>query len=960
MEDGREGRVRTAVYLCFFLSGVAGLAYEVIWIRQLSLIFGTTSFAVSTVLASFMGGLALGSFLFGRLADRLKSPLRLYAWLELAIGIYCLLVPLLLRAATHVYVLTAGSFGGSFYMMSLVRFLLCALVLILPTTFMGATLPVLSRYVVRRMERLGEGFGGLYGINTLGAVVGCFAAGYLLIGWIGVSATTAVAVALNIVVAAIAFLLSRREGFSTPAPAPPPESPGRPKRRALSLAHAMILAGVGVSGFASLTYEVAWTRLLSLILGSSVYAFTAMLTTFLLGIALGSVIVSRLADRVRDPVAAFVVAQACVVVSVLSISPLFDRLPVLFLILFGKMGHSFVTFEMAQFLLCVLVMFLPTLFIGTTVPLAVKAFTGRIEEVGRSVGTVYASNTIGAILGSFFAGFALLPLVGTQKTIAVAAGLNLAVAVALFLLLPRPRRAARAAISAAAAVLFFVAVLQAHTWDRYMLNTGFFDSPRYALHQVSEKGFRDFVRSYDIRYYEEETYANVAVSYESENLFLQINGRTEASTTADMSNQILVAQIPMLVHPDPREVLVVGLGSGITLGSVLTHPVDRAECVEISPAVVRAAAFFREWHDDVTKNPKAEIILDDARNYLLASRRKYDIIVSEPSKPWISGVSNLFTREFYEICRKRLKPGGILCQWFHYYSMNPEDFRITLRTFLGVFPYAQIWNADNNVFLLGSEEPIRIDVQRMEERMTIRKVAADLGRIEKKNPYVLLGNFLFGEEEARQYVGEGRINTDDLPIIEFSTPRHRDEYRHEEILESMLNAFPRYDAYPLVGHIAEEGNTINFRLGNFRFTSPIDWQSGAATMVRSVVPGDRFEDAEGPFIAYRLEASMLGAKGEELRMVALTRGAFSDERLKMTVERLSRGERTVGKGTVEGQAAYWSAYRQERPGAALSWHFPPNKLQYLLQLVGPEEEDPEHLKDLLLEGASCSEFIGYR
>jgi len=615
---------------------------------------------------------------------------------------------------------------------------------------------------------------------------------------------------------------------------------------------------------------------------------------------------------------------------------------------------------MAQFLLCVLVMFLPTLFIGTTVPLAVKAFTVRLEEVGRSVGTVYASNTIGAILGSFFAGFALLPLVGTQKTIAVASGLNLAVAVALFLLLPRPRRAARAAITAIAVLLFFVAVFRGHAWDRYMLNSGFFDSPRYSLHQVSEKGFRDFVRSYDIRYYEEETYANVAVSYESENLFLQINGRTEASTTSDMSNQILVAQIPMLVHPDPREVVVVGLGSGITLGSVVTHPVDRADCIEISPAVVRAAAFFREWHDDVTKNPKAEIILDDARNYLLASPRKYDVIVSEPSKPWISGVSNLFTREFYEICRKRLKPGGILCQWFHYYSMDPEDFRITLRTFLGVFPYAQIWNADNNVFLLGSEEPIRIDVQRMEERMAIRKVAADLGRIEKKNPYVLLGNFLFGEEEARQYVGEGRINTDDLPVIEFSAPRHRDEYRHEEILESMLNAFPRYDAYPLVGHIAEEGNTINFRLGNFRFTSPIAWQSGAATMVRTVVPGDRFEEEEGPFVAYRLEASMLGARGEELRMVALTRGAFSGERLKMTVERLSRGPGTVGAGTVEGQTAYWSRYRAERPGAALSWYFPPNNLQYLLQLVGPEEEDPERLKNLLLEGASCSEFIGYR
>lgn len=950
MDVAIDRRAGAAVFFCFFLSGAAGLAYEVIWIRQLSLVFGTTSFAVSTVLASFMGGLALGSWWFGRIADRTERPLRLYAMLELGIGIYCLLVPFLLQAATKVYVLTARSLGGSFYTMSLVRFLLCAAVLILPTTFMGATFPLLSRHVVRRLEGIGRGVGGLYGINTFGAVVGCFAAGYLLIGSIGVRGTTIAAALLNGVVALLAWFLSRSaSGADRPAEA------GAGEKRRLPFVHGLILAGVAFSGFASLSYEVAWTRLLSLVLGSSVYAFTAMLTTFLLGIAIGSAIISRFADRIRDPLFAFAAVQAMIALGVLAISPLLDRLPVLFLVLFEKMGSSFWLFEIAEFLLCVIVMFLPTLFIGTTLPLAVKAFAGRVEEVGRSVGTVYAGNTIGAIFGSFLAGFVLLPLVGTQKTIAAAAGVNLLVGIVFFLALPG-RRPARLALSALAAVLFALLVFGVKPWDRYMLNAGLFDSPRFALHQVGEKGFQDYIRSYDIRFYEEETYANVAVSYESDNLFLQINGRTEASTTSDMSNQILVAQIPMLIHPDPKEVVVVGLGSGITFGSVLTHPVGRAECVEISPAVVRAAAYFRDWHDDVTKNPKGTIILDDARNYLLSTEKRYDVIVAEPSKPWISGVSNLFTREAYEIYRDRLKPGGLLCQWFHYYSMSPTDFKITLRTFLSVFPYAEVWNADNNVFLLGSMEPIQIDTRRMEERMSEEKVAADLDRIELATPYLLLGHFLFGEKEARQYVGEGPINTDNLPIIEFSAPRNRDAYHHEEILRSMLEAFPQYQSYPLVGHIADEGGAIDFRLGKFRFASPLRWQSGVASMVRSVVRSDRLEDVEGPLVAYRLEAKMLGAEGRELRMAAFSRAAFPEERLELTMERLSPNVGTIVRSEVQGEAAYSATYGGERPSAALSWFYPPNKLQYLLQLLGGPADSPESLRALLLAGSTSEPF----
>jgi len=952
-----ERRTPMVVFLCFFLSGLAGLAYEVIWIRKLSLIFGTTSFALSTVLASFMGGLALGSYLLGCIADRRRDHLRLYALLEIGIGVYGLLIPVLLKLVTLIYVFTSRSMGGSFYAMSLVRFLLCALVLIIPTAFMGGTLPLLSRYVVRRIDHLGSGVGKLYGINTLGAVCGTFITGYLLIGWIGVWMTTVVAAVMNGLVALLAYQLHRSGRELAPPPAETESAPPSASKSRLPLMSAAVLLGIGLSGFASLTYEVAWTRLLSLVLGSSVYAVTAMLTTFLLGIAIGSMIVSRFSDKIREPLQVFVAVEALVAISVLAVTPLMDRLPSLFLLLFARLGLSFWSFQLIQFSVCVLVMLLPTLFIGATLPLAAKSFTHRVEEIGRGVGTVYASNTVGSILGSFLAGFALIPLVGTQRTIFVAAAVNLVVAGAILLLLPQPRRSRRLGYAAGLLAVFLALTGLGGKWDRYMLNTGLFDSPSFSLHRVQEEGFRDFVYSYDIRYYEEGPYANVAVSQEAGNLFLQINGRTEASTTSDMSNQILVAQIPMLVHPNPEEVLVIGLGSGITLGSVLTHPVETAECVEISPAVVRAAAYFDKWHGDVTKNPRAFIIMDDGRNYLLATEKKYDVIVSEPSKPWISGVSNLFTRESYELYRDRLKPGGVACQWFHYYSMSPVDFKTTVRTFLSVFPYVQIWNAENNIFMVGSEQPLVINIENMEEKLAVESVRSDLDRIRVPNSYVLLGHYLFSEKEAHEYVGDGPLNTDDLPIIEFSAPRHRNTYFHEEILGAMLNLYPRFDAYPLVGHIRDEGGSIDYRLARLSFTSPISWKTGVAKMQRSVLPSDRLDDVEGPLVAYRLEANLLGEDGEEVGLFAISRAEFSEEKLKRTLELLAPGMTGSGEYTVQDQPAFWATYDVEgRPMAAATWFYPPNRLHYLAQLIGAPDATRSDLGRLVTEGARCEPY----
>ncbi len=951
-----RGKAPALIFLCFLFSGVAGLMYQVVWIRQLSLIFGATSFAISTVLASFMGGLALGSYYFGRIADRRRDHLKLYAILEVSIAIYCLILPFLFKAITGVYVLTWQSMGGSFYSMSLLRFVLTALVLLFPTTLMGATLPILSRYVIRRIDQFGTGFGKLYGINTLGAVVGCFSAGYLLIGTVGVWWTTILAAAINLVVALLAWSLYRSEGLSPESDGPETAAEdvlptGREEKGPVRA----VIIGIALAGFASLVYEVGWTRLLSLVLGSSVYAFTAMLTTFLLGIALGSMAVSIFADRIRSPFRAFFIVQAIVGISSLVITPLFDRLPALFITLFTKLGGGFASYQLIQFIICVLVMFLPTFFIGAALPLAAKAAAFRLRHIGRGVGTVYAANTVGAIFGSFMAGFVLIPLLGTQKTLVAAAGINLFAGLLVLLLLRRVRPAVRIGVTVFVAALFVLLAGRTNHWDRYQLNAGLFDSPEFSVSNIVSKGYSEFIYSYDIQFFEEGTYANVAVSKEADNLFLQINGRTEASTSSDMVNQILVTQIPMLVHPDPKEVLVIGLGSGITFASALTHPVAAAECVEISPAVVRAARYFREWNYDVLRNPDAEVILDDGRNYLLATSNRYDVIISEPSKPWISGVSNMFTRQTYEFARARLKPRGIVCQWFHYYSMAPDDFKVALRTFLDVFPYAQVWNADNNVFMLGANEPIQIDVSAMEAKMSRPEVASDLARVKLDSPYLILGHFLFSEKEAREYVGEGPINTDNLPLIEFSAPRNRNSYHHVEILASMLELYPKFNSYPLTGHISHVGGVINYGLADFQFTSPVEWQTGVANMERNTIPAERLADGEaGPVVAYRVEAKMAGKEGEEFAVTAFTRGAFSDEKLDRTIELIASGSLGRGEARINGHTARWGIYAAGgRPMAALTWFCKENRFQYMARMIGSGSGSAEELRDHLVDGSLC-------
>src|SRR5436853_1280779 len=449
-----------AVLLCFFASGASGLVYQVVWVRELVLVFGATTFAVSTVLTAFMGGLALGSFYFGRRSESLARPLRLYGWLEIGIGLYGLAVPFIFAALPVIYHPIWRWLQLSFFTLSLVRFFFAGLVLIVRTALMGATLPVLASYYARDTHRIGLRVGSLYALNTFGAVIGAAITGFALIPLLGMHATTATAAAINITLGLVALRISRLEEshaavsdksasdltnrhVETPKTASTAE---RAKVNSITndnlSRHALIavLVSFAASGFIALAYEVIWSRVLALIIGSSVYAFSIMLTTFLIGLAAGAAVVSRFADRIRRPVMAFAVIEIGVGITSFIGAHLFNDLPYVFVQLYRIIGsHSFTVLLFARFLVSALVMIGPTLLLGALFPLVVRIIStsATARTSGRTVGEAYAANTIGAIVGSFASGFFLIPFLGLLGSLRLCAALNFVVAAALFFVLPK-------------------------------------------------------------------------------------------------------------------------------------------------------------------------------------------------------------------------------------------------------------------------------------------------------------------------------------------------------------------------------------------------------------------------------------------------------------------------------------------------------------------------------------------
>jgi spermidine synthase len=773
----------------FLLSGASGLVYQVVWSRELTLVFGSTTQGVATVLAAFMGGLALGSYIASRLGDRLARPLRAYGFLELGIAAASLSVLALMPALNFAYRAIYPFVHLSLPGLTLVRFALAAAFLLPATTLMGATLPILSAYFERRGGIEGQGASTLYAVNTVGAVLGAAGAGFWLLPAAGMRDTTILAAIGNVAAAAGAYAISRRTEIAAGAVRVPftgraPEVAGEIAVPALPLpsdALAAVAAALALSGAGALILEVAWTRTLSLVLGSSTHAFTVMLTTFLLGLAGGSAIASRLLGRIRNPLAALAFAELVVGLTTYLGTFIFPELPYAFLVLFRSAQGSPAWLQAGRFALAGAVMLAPTLMLGATFPLAIRCWRLGGEGTARPVGWLYAVNTLGAIVGSLAAGFLLVPFVGLRQTIVAGAVVNLTVGAFLIAVTPSYERGRRWALAGLVALLLPCLPFGAPPWNPVVMTSGVFQyAPTYVGEFPSRRAFLDYQNAHKQLYYRDGATTTVTVEKRPLTkggrvwLVLTVNGKVDASSIGDMETQILLGQFPLLTARDPRRALVIGWGSGITAGSMLSLPtLESLHAVELEPAVIEASRFFREFNHDPYADPRLRIEINDARHALLVDDARYDVIVSEPSNPWLSGPSRLFTREFFVMAKQRLAPGGILCQWVQLYGLDPDAYRALLRTLSQVFEdIVVVKGSPGDTLVMASATPIRFDVAAISRRMSLPSVAADLARVKIDDPAGLLAKFRVGGAALRSFVGGGKINTDDNALIEFAALRN--------------------------------------------------------------------------------------------------------------------------------------------------------------------------------------------
>ena len=746
------------LWVLFFFSGVSSLVYQVVWARMLTVVFGTTLLATSTVLSAFMAGLALGSCVLGRRIDRCKHPLRVFAALEAGIGLFALLFPSISANLGNAYGALVG-LQGNFYLFSLARFGLCFALLLIPTALMGGTLPVVAKFAVRRLGRLGGRVGQLYAVNTLGAVVGVLAATFGLMEGLGLQGTTQAIAAVNLSVAGAAWLWGsqRAVGGSTEAAA----KKTAPANRVLW----SVLAGFALSGFAALGYEVAWMRLLMVSFSfNSHYEFSIVLVAFLSGLALGGWLGSRLLTRRANLLLIFVWVQfligACGALSVLAFAHVSALVTPI------QTADSWWVSRTGVFFTAVAIMLLPTLAMGVIFPLVGQIYTRQLASLGRGIGDIGAVNSLGAVGGAFVTGFVLMPLLGTEWSVKVLAGLNGLVGLAIAFV--GQQRKGLVWSGAAGLALLLVLV------------------PSDVLRRVAEPA----AANRELVFYQEGAEGVITVERQTDGFRkMALNGGGQVPTDYS-SLQIfrLLGHLPLLLHPDPQEVLVVSLGGGIALGAAAQYEPRRITCVELVPEVIDAAqAHFGEFNHHVLENPtgwNVELVIDDGRNFLLSSRNTYQVITGDATHPTSADSWVLYTKEFYELCRARLSTDGIMAQWLPFHGLPPDDYKTIVRTFQRVFPHATLWRSNNYSIMVGTMQPQAIDWAVLQEKMTPPRVQRSLENIDLGNVFALLNSLVLDERALRRYVGEGPLNTDDHPYISFVSPRGYNSGSWE-VLESL-------------------------------------------------------------------------------------------------------------------------------------------------------------------------------
>lgn len=803
---------RRLLFGAIFASGLAGLMHEIVWSKMLVSLIGSTAHAQVAVLAVFMSGLAIGAVLFGRKSDRRDRPLQTYARLELLIAAYGLLLPLILRAAGAGYDALAPRFFEQGTLLFSLRFVLALLCVLLPAIWMGGTLPILARFLVVRVEATRGAVARLYALNNLGAVLGAGLAGFWTLSSFGILPSLASASAMNVLAAFLA--LRAQAGAIQDAPSQAPSS--EPAALYTRAQYSATLAALFASGFAAMGYEVLFSRVIALSFGSSTYSFTVMLMSFITGIGIGSAIVARL--RVERPLWLFGASQIAAAVALVAMTPLISRLPYwtgLLRIQLGTDGAAFTYDQFAKAGMILLFLLVPTVCLGFGFPLVSQIQAKSPARIGSAVGSTYAWNTVGNVVGTVATGLWFLPALGVLGSFHVQLGMNLAAGVLVLAVareVPVSRRAGVTAAAAAAVVLY--AMLGAgwidpinRSADHLRLRSGPDPGlPAWLRASHPASSFEAWKQAYVKRpedfpryFFAEDANTTVLTYGDAAGVRLMVNTKPDASSfidpvESDIGTQLLLAHLPLLFAKNADAVLVIGHGSGITAGSAMVHGAERGDVVEISHGVIASDFLFAEENHGVLSNPRVHVWEEDGRTFLRTAPWTYDAIISEPSNPWIAGIGGLFTRECFEEAKARLAPGGVLCLWFHEYEQEDEGVRLVLRTVAAVFPHATLFQVlqDGDVIVLASDSPLEPDFARLEVRFDRTEVRRDIARMRTFNLATVLMFQAIPASEFAEFAGEGPINTDEHQRLESMAARAFFEARSSQLVwrNHCLNRFP--------------------------------------------------------------------------------------------------------------------------------------------------------------------------
>jgi spermidine synthase len=790
------------ISVLLFCSGFAALTYEILWLRHLGLVFGNTVHAAATVMTAYMLGLALGAHLAGKWAERSLRPIRLFGMLEMGIGIYAALVPLLFIGVHYLHIFAYQHISESLPFLTFFRFVMAILLLLVPTCFMGATLPILSQGLLRQQEKFGGHLGLLYGANTLGAVAGTLSCGFLMIPGLGLTITNFLAIGVNATVGILAWHLSN----SMDCPRQPdgtgtveaPEHVWKPRTNVL-------LFAAGMSGLISLGFEVVWFRALVLVFGSTTYSFSAILSVFLVGIALGSMLLSWIADRLKTPVMLFCLVMIGVGVYSLVSLYWFTAMPELMLTYLMKTGLTWPNLLSAKFGITIIFLFLPTMFFGVAFAAADKAVREILPSASRTVGLVYTTNTLGSATGSVLAGFILLPMLGMEtslKVFSIAAlllGSGLAFVYSgtmarkiVFVLIP---------VCCLIAMIFY-----SPSWSEKALSEGPYFSPWKFITGDKQVIFSKKLKSKRLLFYKEGKTSTVSVSITpGERLHFSSNGKIEAdSSPGGMMLQRMMGHLPMLFHPNPKRVVNIGLGAGVTFGALGCYPVDHLEVVEIEPEVRNVAKIWGPYNHHIVDDPRVTITINDGRNHLAVTPREYDVITSDPFEPVVAGAANLYTVEHFQTARERLAQGGIMCQFLPLYELSEENVLTIMRSFHHVFPDCLQFFTGYDTVLLGFKDGIQFDASVLKSKFEIPRVRESLKDLGIVKPETILSLFVADLSQSKLASQPGIMNTDNHPVIEFTAPRSSLHYTTDLNHELLKNSFTEIPGSLLTGYTEVE------------------------------------------------------------------------------------------------------------------------------------------------------------